>query len=111
LLGVGGTGGGGTGGTGAVGGAGGTGGTEPVDPCDAEPTWEAFTGPFVKRYCLGCHSERRTGVLRSQAPVGVDFDTEELAIPHAADMRQMLESREMPPNRTVPDCEIEKFGE
>lgn len=39
--------------------------------------------PFVQKYCLGCHSESKTGNLaRMLAPSDANFDTEALLFEH-----------------------------
>jgi uncharacterized membrane protein len=55
-----------------------------VDGRDCPPgsaaTWQSFGQAFLLDHCVGCHSSQLPEGQRALAPVGVDFDTHELAM-------------------------------
>lgn len=61
---------------------------------DKAATFASLTG-FDK--CTTCHSSTLTGAGRSDAPVGIDFDTYELAKANANEAVSELDEGAMPP--------------
>lgn len=47
-------------------------------------TYANFGSDFMSKYCLGCHSQDKTGTAREDAPADVNFDTLDLIKAHAA---------------------------
>ena len=46
-----------------------------VDPACDGLTWDTVGGPFVRRWCTGCHGPDLDEADRAGAPTGVDFAT------------------------------------
>ena len=55
-------------------------------PTAAPPTYATFGQAFFQSYCLGCHSQSRTGEARNGAPVTIDFDTRSLVRENTSDI-------------------------
>lgn len=72
--------------------------------CDVEPTWEDFAQPFVQQQCLSCHSRGRTGLGRSGAPVGVDFDSEADLRKHGDKSLSDVRAGKMPKDKRLDPC-------
>jgi uncharacterized membrane protein len=51
--------------------------TKAVCPPDPTLTYATFGEPFMKKYCLQCHSEKLSASMRMAAPLGTDYDTVE----------------------------------
>jgi hypothetical protein len=43
----------------------------PIDP----PTYSNFGQTFMEAYCTECHDSAKTGVMRQDAPLTIDFDS------------------------------------
>jgi hypothetical protein len=83
---------------GALGALAACGGEEPPpDPCATPPRFTELSGSVLQVSCLGCHSQRVSGLARRGAPVGVDFDTFALAEPSKAALADAITSGRMPP--------------
>ena len=67
-----------------------------ADRVGAQPTWNRDVLPIVQRSCQGCHT---TGGV---APFSLDTYAE--AVPHAAGIAAMVESRAMPPWKADDAC-------
>ncbi len=52
--------------------------TQSVCPTTAPPTYDTFGRTFMESYCTKCHDSAKTGAMREDAPVTIDFDTEPL---------------------------------
>lgn len=51
---------------------------EQVDCETLDTTYDNFARAFTAKYCLSCHSESLVGdAARTDAPIGIDFDTVE----------------------------------
>lgn len=46
--------------------------------CDPSLTYDADVKPIIDSNCLRCHISSAVGPTRNDAPVGVDFDTEDM---------------------------------
>ncbi len=70
-----------------------------VDCATVPLDYDTFGRQFLSNYCLRCHGAARVSdVQRSDAPVGIDFDTLEQAQPFAARIRLRAgELGDMPP--------------
>ena len=80
---------------------------------DDSATWESFGQGFLLDHCTGCHSGNLAESERAGAPLGVDFETRELAqqwleriYARAAD-----DNVTMPPVDSVPAHERELLGD
>ena len=49
--------------------------TQSVCPPTDGPTYAAFGQPFMESYCTGCHDSAKTGAMREDAPLTIDFET------------------------------------
>ena len=49
--------------------------TESVCPTTDPPTYDNFGRTFMEAYCTSCHDSAKTGAMRKDAPVTIDFDT------------------------------------
>lgn len=78
------------------------GGEHPL--CDVAPTWEDFAQPFVQQQCLSCHSTSRTGLGRSGAPVGMNFDTEGDLRRHGDKSLSEVRAGKMPKDKKLDAC-------
>ncbi|MBZ0274139.1 hypothetical protein K8I61_19020 [bacterium] len=59
--------------------------------------------PFFDSYCLRCHSEQVEGDARRGAPADLNFDTQELVLANAEDVRgALLDNSGQPPSPPYP---------
>lgn len=49
--------------------------TESLCPTTDPPTYAGFGMAFMESYCVSCHDAAKTGAMREDAPVTIDFDT------------------------------------
>src|SRR5688500_18483966 len=59
---------------------------------------------FAKQ-CNTCHSSALEGEARSEAPDGVNYDTEGDIQRQVAEIREQVEQDLMPPTRALPGCD------
>lgn len=85
-------------------------GAPPLD-CPEGLGWESAAAPLLQSYCTSCHSSQRLDDDRFGAPDGVDFDTVEGALAHAARIQARLESGDMPPQTGVPAHLAQRFAD
>lgn len=69
----------------------------PPDPCATPPRFAEVSSTVLQVSCVGCHSERVTGLARRGAPADVNFDSFALAEPHKAALADAITSGRMPP--------------
>lgn len=81
------------------------------DPC-APLTWETAGAPVVLTWCTPCHSEDLTGMARSGAPRGVDFDDEDDVRQRAARVwaRALSDPPTMPPASGPSEDALDRLG-
>ena len=62
--------------------------------CSTVKGYAELSSAFSK--CLNCHSTTLTGAARNAAPVGTDYDTYDLAKPHAQKINDRVTDGTMP---------------
>jgi len=79
----------------------------PAADCEASAlTWENTGGPVLLGWCAPCHSTGLAADQRQGAPVGVDFDTVDLARPLAPRIvERAITSTDMPPGAPLTDAD------
>jgi len=84
--------------TATTGATGDTGTTTTTDVCDIA-TWDVAAEPVLRTWCTPCHASTIEGEARRGAPIGMDFDTWELASSFAALIRgaAVPDDARMPP--------------
>ena len=89
-------------------------GTTESAPCVRQPplTYENFGLPIIEKNCAGCHSSLHAGIDRSNAPVGVDFDTWDGILLWADRIHvRTYEDLTMPPTGGLTEVELDDFDE
>lgn len=72
-------------------------------------TYENFGGPFLSRYCTGCHGSAIAEPDRQGAPVSLSFDSAESARKHRGALQAAVRSKTMPPTGGPSDKERTAF--
>lgn len=76
---------------------------EPLPECETPPSFSRDLRPgVVELRCLSCHSETRTGALRSGAPEGMNFDRLELFADARSQFVDSITSGRQPPPAIEP---------
>jgi hypothetical protein len=70
-------------------------------------TYASFASPFLKHYCVRCHSTIRTGATRQGAPLDFNWDQEASVRGHLDGIRNAVgvDNDFMPPSAPKPSCE------
>ncbi len=82
--------------------------------CSREPSleWDNYAAGFFDKNCNGCHSSALEGDARYNAPPGVDFDSEDIAIAQAGRIRaRVVEDQTMPPGGGLTASEMRMIDE
>jgi uncharacterized membrane protein len=80
-----------------------------LDPIDEQVTYTTDIKPILDRSCIGCHATTVSGADREGAPIGVDYDTYELAKATATEANDRIQAGTMPVAAPLADEEKNLF--